>query len=139
VRPEQTPLAGLAVLIVEDNLDSRDLVIEVVQYYGGLIVQADGIASALAQLELFLPDLIIADLFLTDGDGFELLARIRAHADPRVARVPVVAVTGRLEAAEQIFRAGFSAHLFKPINPDRLCAAIELFSSAGARRLRTAS
>jgi CheY-like chemotaxis protein len=84
VPPEQPPLAGLAVLIVED-------------------------------------------------------ARIRAHDDPRVARVPVVAVTGRLEAAEQIFRAGFSAHLFKPINPDRLCAAIELFASTGARHLRAAS
>jgi CheY-like chemotaxis protein len=133
------PLEGLAVLIVEDNLDSRDLVMEVVQYYGGLIVQADGIASALSQLELFLPNLVVTDLFLNGGDGFELLKRIRAHPDPRVAGVPVVALTGRLEAAEQLLRAGFAAHLFKPINPDRLCAAIELFAAPRARDLRAAS
>ena len=137
--PRKRPLEGLAVLVVEDNLDSRDLVIEVVQYYGGLIVQADGVASALAQLERFLPNLVITDLFLNGGDGFDLLARIRAHADPRVAGVPVIAVTGRLEAAEQLLRAGFAGHLFKPISPDRLCTAIELFAAPRDRDLRAAS
>jgi CheY-like chemotaxis protein len=137
--PRKRPLEGLSVLIVEDNLDSRELIIEVVEYYGGFIVQADGVASALAQLELFLPNLVITDLFLNGGDGFDLFARIRAHADPRVAGVPVIAVTGRLEAAELLLRAGFAAHLFKPISPDRLCAAIELYAAPLDRDLRVAS
>lgn len=115
-------LAGLRVLIVEDEDDARDLLVTVLE--GG---QADARAVAAADEALevlaeFQPDVVISDIRLPGTDGYQLLARLRAGG----VRVPALALTAyaSVQDGERALAAGFQAHLAKPIDPDRLLAAL---------------
>ena len=118
------PLAGLSILLVEDDPDGRE-VLETFLKFAGATVRAA--ASAEAGLELFkaaVPAIVITDIVLPGRDGLWLLDQIRALAT--VARVPVVALTGRVMPAEilRIRAAGFDAHLVKPVDLDDITEVI---------------
>lgn len=72
------------------------------------------------------PDLILLDLSLPDGDGFELLDQLQA--DSNYQKVPVYLMTGNREIASKVaaFRLGAEDYLVKPVNPVELKARIEM-------------
>ena len=71
------------------------------------------------------PDLVITDIGLPDIDGYEVARRL--HADPATRDVPLIALTGygQLGDKEAAKRAGFAAHLVKPVSPEELVETIE--------------
>jgi CheY-like chemotaxis protein len=125
-------LDGLRVLAVDDDRDALELLHDILSAAGAGVLPADSAPAALATLEVERPDVIVADLGLPRMDGFELIARIRAHADPGVRRIPAAALTAyaRSEDRARALRQGFQIHLAKPVDPSELLAAV---ASLGGR------
>lgn len=119
------------VLVVDDDPSVRDflaatLTLPELANLGPLrVLTAPDAAAALARMDGRVPDLVLLDVLLPGADGFALGRRLRA--DPRLRRVPVVAVTalGRQDDAEARARAaGCDGYLPKPVDLDDLLAAV---------------
>lgn len=125
--PDEWPppvLRGIRVLVVEDDVDERDFTVALLAAAGADLRWAANVADALSTLAWWWPDVLLSDIGLPGGDGYQLLERVRATARGRA--LPAAAVTGRtaLEDCRHAFRAGFRAHLPKPVDPDRLVMVV---------------
>jgi two-component system CheB/CheR fusion protein len=125
--PDETgaPAAGpppraSRILVVEDNADSRDMLCVLLVSAGFECETASNGLDALERLETLRPDVVILDVGLPGIDGFEVARRIRAH--PSLGGVRLVAVTGYGQDADRAAtrKAGFDAHLVKPVQADLL-------------------
>jgi len=112
------------VLLVDDNVDaveSMEILLEAFGYEVSAAIHPD---LALAQLEAFAPAAAVIDIGLPGMDGYQLAAEIRRRLHGRPMRL--IAFTG-YGGADDIARsrvAGFDAHLVKPVEIDKLLAAL---------------
>jgi len=112
------------ILIVDDNIDSADLMGEILRSEGHEVAVAHDGAAGLAQFARFHPELAILDLGLPEIDGYALARQVRA--DPEHHATTLIALSGYAQA-EDIARsrdAGFTHHLAKPVDWKRLEAVI---------------
>ena len=109
----------LAVLIVDDCLDTVATYQDLFQLHGYDAHTAVSAGEALAQLDGWEPDVALLDLSMPRTDGFELARRLRA---PGASRPVLVAVTGLTsdEYRERALAAGFAHFLVKPADPEQL-------------------
>ncbi|GBD41799.1 Signal transduction histidine-protein kinase BarA [bacterium HR39] len=123
---EERPARPLTVLVVEDDPLGARLLAILLERLGHRVLHAADAADALAVLAAQPVDAVLLDLQLPDVHGLELARRLRAHPDPRIARVPVVVVSGSDAPAErQRARAvGVVAFLAKPVERSGLAAAL---------------
>lgn len=114
-------LGGVAVLIVEDDLDNRELLAAGLTSLGADVIARARGEEALEVLSVWRPDVVLLDLVLPGMDGIATLRAIRATSG--FATLPAIALTARVEAIVRTRTrdAGFVAHLTKPI-PVRLVA-----------------
>ncbi|HSL20270.1 MAG TPA: MEDS domain-containing protein [Vicinamibacterales bacterium] len=119
-------LNGRLVLVVDDEADARDLVKAVLMRHGAEVRTAGSVAEALEALSERRPDLLLADIGMPGEDGYSLIRRVRAMADPGLARIPAVALTayGRADDRTLALAAGFQQHVAKPVLPDELVAVV---------------
>jgi CheY-like chemotaxis protein len=112
------------VLLVDDYPDAREMYSEYLQYSGFDVLEAGNGIEALQQAIDREPDIILMDLSLPVMDGWEATRRLKA--DPRTARIPVVALTGHALAgiSEGASRAGCDAFVTKPCLPEDLVKEI---------------
>lgn len=126
-RPSSTVLAGVQVLVVEDDADARELTGDILRLHGAGVHAAASGVDALRLLDTHdLPvDLIVSDIGMPQLDGYTLIGRIRAMSHRRVSRAPAVALTAYAGAEDQqrALSAGFDVHLAKPFTPDELVGA----------------
>ena len=120
-------LHGRAILVVEDNTDTRELIAFVLRAAGASVIEAGSLAEALAALGRSAPDLLVSDVMLPDGEAFELVPKVRAIASD--IAIPAIALTGLGDETQRrhALSAGFQAYLVKPIDPVHL---VEVASSA---------
>jgi CheY-like chemotaxis protein len=112
------------VLVVDDNEDAASLLGTLLQEFGyATHVVHDG-PAALSAAEQFDPQLALVDIGLPVMDGFEVAERFAEH--PRLRSTKLIAVTGygQHRDRELSARAGFAAHLVKPVDADQLRAVI---------------
>ena len=111
---------GAKIVFVEDNVDSRDLLCELLALEGFECLTADDGAAGLALIEKAQPAVAILDVGLPELDGFELARRLRAN--PQLSDTFLIALTGYGQAADRAAtrEAGFDEHLVKPVNIDEL-------------------
>jgi signal transduction histidine kinase/ActR/RegA family two-component response regulator len=123
-------LAGLRVLIVDDEPDARALAARILEDCGAGVMACDSADAALAAIESFRPHVLVSDISMPHVDGYELLKRLRARDDTR--ELPAVAVTAfaRYEDREQVLAAGFSAHIAKPLEPTVLAETVRRLAPA---------
>jgi PAS domain S-box-containing protein len=128
-------LDGTHVLVVDDEPDARQLVREILESVGGQVTTAASPAEALHVLETADVHVLLADLGMPDEDGFGLLGRVRAHAEPRIRAVPAAALTAfaRSEDRTRALRGGFQLHLAKPVDPNELLAAVAALAGRAAQ------
>ena len=81
---------GARILLVDDNDDARVTVARILEMSGHTGVQAPNAKAASALLKEQAPDLVITDIFMPEGDGFEMLNELR----DREPRIPVIAMSG---------------------------------------------
>jgi CheY-like chemotaxis protein len=107
------------VLLVEDDLDTRDLYAHYLKAAGIDVRVASNGVEALGAAATFLPHVIVMDLELPLMDGFEATRYLKAN--PRTAHVPVIAVTAYVAIGEVMApEAGCDVFLAKPLLPDLL-------------------
>ncbi|HEV8310493.1 MAG TPA: response regulator [Methylomirabilota bacterium] len=135
-RRSEPRLDGLRILVVEDHVDSRDALRQMLAAQGAEVLVASDGQEALAGLEATIPDLILSDLRMPRIDGLELATRVR-H-DVRWARIPLIAVTAYNSPADlrATLEAGFDAHVEKPVDFDLLTATVQRVLRGGRRRGR---
>jgi PAS domain S-box-containing protein len=107
----------LRVLLVEDHEDTARIMARLLRSSRHQVTLAHNVASALAKAGSQQFDLLISDIGLPDGTGYELLEKVQ-----KTATVRAVALTGfgMEEDVEKSLKAGFVAHLTKPVNFQRL-------------------
>jgi PAS domain S-box-containing protein len=119
-------LAGVNVLLVDDEPDARELVTRVLQASGACVLSAGSGAEALAMRQQQRPDVLISDIGMPGMDGYELIRRMREGDDPKAERIPAVALTAfaRSEDRTRALLAGFLVHISKPVQPSELVATV---------------
>jgi CheY-like chemotaxis protein len=124
------------VLIVEDSQDTLDMLRALFERIGCRVLTADTAAAAMEIATSEPPGIIISDIGMPDADGYEMLERLRLI--PGLEHVPAIAVSGYAmeEDQDRALAAGFSAHLAKPVDLDRLLALIQELN-ANAKQTRT--
>jgi CheY-like chemotaxis protein len=108
------------VLVVDDHEDTRQMSLLVLKSQGFNAMAASGGDMGYADACERRPDVIVTDLAMPDGDGWEMVQRL--SADPRTKDIPVVMLTAcATEAVRQRARhEGVAAFFFKPCAPDVL-------------------
>ena len=119
------------VLIVDDNDRNRKLARDVLRMAGIRTLEAATATAGIAIASEHLPDVILMDLRLPDLDGTGAARLLRA--DPRTARIPVVAMTALpLDARDDwLLDAGFAGYIVKPIDIDELPDVVRGFCTRG--------
>jgi signal transduction histidine kinase/ActR/RegA family two-component response regulator len=120
-------LGGARVLVVDDEGDSRDVLLQLLASWGAQTVGAASVREALEAIAREPPDLIVSDIAMPGEDGFSFVRELRRLEAARGARpVPVAALTAfaRPEDRQRALSAGFDAHLAKPVDPTTLHATI---------------
>jgi len=119
-------LAGVSVLVVDDEADGRDMLAHLLATHGARVVAVGSAEAALAHLEIETPDILVSDIGMPRIDGYELLRRIRRSDRPVLRGLPAIALTAfaRLGDADKARDAGYSAHMAKPVEPAELVTAI---------------
>jgi two-component system CheB/CheR fusion protein len=112
--------AGARVVVIEDNVDSKDLLCQLLALAGCESHAADTGPAGLSLMDEVCPDVGIIDLGLPGIDGFELARRIRAN--PRHDQVYLIALTGYGQVSDRVraLQAGFDEHVVKPVGPETL-------------------
>jgi PAS domain S-box-containing protein len=124
-RDELFSVAGMCVLVVDDEPDMRKLIATVLRRAGAAVVTANSAAEAFDCLTARSFDALVSDLAMPDEDGHSLTRRIRARDDEK-SRIPAVAVTaygGPLQR-QLALSAGFDDYLKKPFAPQDLVRAV---------------
>jgi two-component system, chemotaxis family, CheB/CheR fusion protein len=125
---DQPILAGLRILVVDDEADARDLLAIRLQQYGADVITAPSAESAMEALTAQepRPDLIVSDIAMPGEDGYSLIRRVRAMEPEQGGRIPAIALTAysRTKDRVQALAAGFQIHMPKPVNAAELAHAI---------------
>ena len=127
-RSSDSELAGLRVLVVDDEDSIRFGLRKLLDQRGAISDGAGSLAEALASLERFRPDAVLLDLRLPDSDGLSGLARIRS-ARPD-ARVVMMTGFGTIETAVEAVKNGAENFFTKPVVPEHLFRVLERISDS---------
>jgi CheY-like chemotaxis protein len=120
---------GGTVLVVEDDLDIREVMRMVLEASGYQVLEAGDGAEALAVARAHRPRLILLDLMMPGMDGFQF--RESQLRDPAIAAIPVVIVSGGGAVPEKAAELGAAGYLVKPTDLQRLLAVMRELWRAG--------
>ncbi|GAB4248967.1 response regulator [Deferrisoma sp.] len=122
------------ILVVEDNVDNRDLLVKVLSRHGYEVVEATSGEEALELAPRVRPDLVLMDISLGGMDGLEATRRLKAL--PGVAGVPVVAITAYAMVGdrERALEAGCDGYIAKPVDVRALPDQVADFLRKGEAR-----
>ena len=123
-------LAGLRLLLVDDDPDTREVLRTLLELQGASVSVAASAGEALDMLRGRRVDVLLADIGMPEQDGYSLIEAVRALQTPE-AVVPAVAVTAYVSSRDRAraSEAGYGWHLAKPVDPEQLVAVV----SAAAR------
>jgi CheY-like chemotaxis protein len=126
-------LAGLRVLVVEDEDDTRELIARALAQAGASVAAAGSAAEALSLVERGCPDVLVCDIGMPGEDGLSLIRKLRAGGDGKASALPAAALTAYAGAADRarILAAGFQRHLAKPIDFEELRRAVAELGGRG--------
>ncbi|MCC5617443.1 response regulator [Nostoc sp. CHAB 5836] len=121
-----TPLAGLRVLVVDDEADTRNFLSFMFEEYGAIATAVASVDEALAVLEQAKADILISDIGMSEQDGYTLIRKLRSLEPEKGGSIPAIALTAytREEDRLEALSAGFQQHLSKPIDPAKLIAMV---------------
>lgn len=119
-------LDGLKILAVDDNEDNRILIASILKSLGAEVQVADSAVSGLQVLSKFHPDILLTDISMPGEDGYSFLRKINKLDSECTKSLPIVALTAFAapEDVTRMLKAGFSAHIAKPIERLALSSTI---------------
>lgn len=104
------------ILVVDDNRDSRELVVKVLKNKGYEMIEANDGEEALEKAVAERPDLILMDIAIPKIDGYEVTRRLKSKEEFK--DIPIVALTAHAMRGdrEKALEAGCEGYISKPIN-----------------------
>ena len=142
--PEATPrenhpmpevsLTGIQVLVVDDEIDARDLVKKLLETAGATVSAAGSASEAMEHILAGRPDVLVCDIGMQEEDGYSLIRRLRTIEKKEGGVLPAVALSAyaRSEDRTKAIRSGFQIHLAKPVEPTELLAVISSLAGRAA-------
>lgn len=131
--PAPPPPVGRRILVVDDNEDVSASTAMLLRTFGHQVETAHNGTEALERARTYRPDIALLDLGMPDMDGCELAVAL--HRLPETRHTVLIAVTGWGQEADQrrTQEAGFSWHLVKPVQPDKLQTLLQEIGASGIR------
>ncbi|HTN86938.1 MAG TPA: response regulator [Sorangium sp.] len=125
-------LDGLNVLVVDDEDDTRELLVTMLEQCGARVTAVASTTEALLALKALRPDVLVSDIAMPGEDGYTLIRKVRALPAKSGGKTPAVALTAyaRTEDRTRALRAGFNTHVPKPIEQAELLAVLANISGA---------
>ncbi len=109
-------LNGINILVIDDEVDSLELIAFLLEQEGATVTTAASASEALESIAKSTPDLLISDIGMPNMDGYELIKTIRASEKGKsIPAIAVTAYTGEVNQ-QQAISAGFQQHISKPID-----------------------
>jgi CheY-like chemotaxis protein len=115
-------LDGLRVLLVDDEIETRQIISTVVERTGAEVKSCTSAREALSALVQWRPHVILSDIAMPDEDGYSFIGRVRSLAQDEGGSTPAAALTAyaRDEDRKQALAAGYQMHIAKPIAANQL-------------------
>jgi len=112
-------LSGVSILVVDDELDARELVAEAFKSAGAVVFMAASARDALDVIAAARPNVLVSDIGMPHEDGYALMRRVRELPAEQGGEIPALALTAyaRTADAERAFDAGYQRHIAKPVDP----------------------
>jgi CheY-like chemotaxis protein len=122
----EVSLANIRVLVVDDEIDARDLIKILLEMAGATVSTAGSASEAMEHILAAPPDVLVCDIGMPGEDGYSLIRRLRAVEKIQENALPAVALSAyaRTEDRTKSIRAGFQNHLAKPVEPSELLAIV---------------
>ncbi|NEP16006.1 MAG: response regulator [Leptolyngbya sp. SIO4C1] len=120
-------LANTKILVVDSNLDARELLKILFETYDAQPVLAATAREALARVKLTQPRLLISEIKLIDESGYSLIQKVRDWETGQQTRhVPAIALTVYASSEDRLraLAAGFCQHITKPYSISQLLASV---------------
>jgi PAS domain S-box-containing protein len=119
-------LEGLRVLVVDDELDARNLLKRLLTECKAEVILADSADQGMSKLQHDHPNVLISDIGMPQKDGYALLREVRALPVEQGGRTPAIALTAfaRSEDRTRAMMAGYQSHISKPVEPQELIATV---------------
>jgi CheY-like chemotaxis protein len=119
-------LAGIHVLVVDDNEDGRELIKHVLVHDDATVTTAQSGVEALETLKFTVPDVLVSDIAMPGETGYWLMQEIRKLPASYGGKLPALAVTafGAVFSRERALEVGFNDYLSKPLDPWELCRCV---------------
>lgn len=119
-------LNGLKILVVDDELDSREVVRNILELSGATTFAADCAESGFELLCKERPDILLSDIGMPQVDGYQFIRRVRGLSSELGGETPAIALTAfaREEDKQRALKSGYNLHLTKPVEPAFLISAI---------------
>lgn len=123
---EPARLDGVRVLVVDDEQDTRVLLMTVLTESGAQVNTVATAADALKSLQQNETDLLLSDIEMPGEDGYSLIRKLRESEKWQQRGIPAIALTAHARATDrlQALSAGFQLHMPKPVEPAELIVAI---------------
>jgi signal transduction histidine kinase/PAS domain-containing protein len=124
--PSSHDLRDVRVLVIDDEVDSRDFIAFVLELAGANVTTAATAGEGFLAVKKSSFDVLLSDIGMPDLDGYMLMRQIRSLSPKQGGEIKAIALTayaGDLDR-QQALQAGFQEHLSKPIKPDTLVKAI---------------
>ena len=120
-------LRGLRVLVVDDDLDTRELVEAILSRVGVLVACAASVAEAFELFVSHRPAVIISDIQMPDENGHSFLRNLRSISEEDGRLTPAIALTGCALPGdrERVLASGFNLYLTKPTTAPALLSALQ--------------
>ncbi|MEG4805634.1 PAS domain S-box protein [Microcoleus sp. ARI1-B5] len=119
-------LAGLKVLVVDDEPDNREFLLVALEQLGAKAMAAASAQEAIEILQQSPPDILVSDIGMPIEDGYSLIRKVRSSESDKIKRLPAVALTAYAseQDRERAIAAGYDEHLTKPIDPALLASVL---------------
>jgi signal transduction histidine kinase/CheY-like chemotaxis protein len=121
---EPRALSGIRVLIVDDDPDIGEVLQFVLEAQGALVSVALSAADALAQLTRSMPDVLLSDLAMPGGSGYDLMRKVIAREGERAPPAAALSAYAPGQDLREALACGFRMLLEKPIAPAALITAV---------------
>jgi PAS domain S-box-containing protein len=119
-------LEKLQILVVDDDADTLDYLLTVLEQYGAKVTAVSSAREAMSAIQRFKPDVLVSDIGMPEEDGYALIRKIRALEAEQGGRIPALALTAYARGEERLraISAGFQMHMAKPVEPVELISVV---------------
>ncbi|MDX6711002.1 MAG: hypothetical protein QOH96_2018 [Blastocatellia bacterium] len=123
---DEKTLTGISILVVDDEIDAREMICTILEGYGSQVCVCGSVAEAMKALDTFRPNVILSDIGMPAEDGYSFIKRLRDAKDTEYGEVPAIALTAYAAHEDRVrsLAAGFQMHINKPLEPAELVSAI---------------